>query len=62
MVDVVLILFLALGVVGALVWLPRFLRGELAALRSGSAADLSERSADVDRRLQGMTEAMDRRL
>src|SRR4051812_10795552 len=49
---------LALGAV----WLVRSLRTELEALRSDSGAQLAERSAEVDRRLEAMTSTLDRRL
>jgi DNA recombination protein RmuC len=58
MADVVLILVLAAGLAGALVWLARFLRE----LRSEWSSQLAERTAEVDRRLLGVTETMDRRL
>src|SRR3954454_14471312 len=49
---------LALGAV----WLVRSLRTELKALRSDSGAQLAERNAEVDRRLEAMTSTLDRRL
>ncbi len=58
MVDVVLILLLAAGLAAALVWLARFLRD----LRNDWSSQLAERTAEVDRRLLGVTETMDRRL
>jgi DNA recombination protein RmuC len=58
MADVILILLLAAGLAGALVWLTRL----LSALRADWSAQLADRSAEVDRRLQGVTETMDRRL
>jgi DNA recombination protein RmuC len=62
MVDVILIVLVVLAAAGALAWFARFLRAELAALRVDSASELVERSAAVDRRLEGLTETMDRRL
>jgi DNA recombination protein RmuC len=48
-----------LGGIGALAyWLPR----ALAMLRVDSAAQLAERNAEMERRLQGLNETMDRRL
>jgi DNA recombination protein RmuC len=44
------------------VWLLRSLRAELEALRSESGAQLAERNAEVDRRLEAMTSTLDRRL
>src|SRR5581483_11026029 len=44
------------------VWLVRTLRRELGALRSESAAQLSERTAEVDRRLGELAATVDRRL
>jgi len=44
------------------IWLLRNLRAELAALRVESGAQLAERNADVDRRLEAMTSTLDRRL
>ena len=58
MTNVVLILLLAGGLAAALVWLARFLRE----LRSDWTSQLTQRSAEVDRRLLGVTETMDRRL
>src|SRR3954465_12331233 len=49
---------LALGAV----WLVRSLRTGLEALRSDSGAQLAERNAEVDRRLEAMTSTLDRRL
>jgi DNA recombination protein RmuC len=46
----------------ALAWLARLIRRELNALRTDSAAQLAERNAEVDRRLEAMTQTMDRRL
>ena len=40
----------------------RLLRGELQALRVDAAQQLTERNAEVDRRLEAMTATMDRRL
>jgi DNA recombination protein RmuC len=54
---------LALAALAAgLVWLARLVRGELAGLKADTGAHLSERNADVDRRLAGIVETMDRRL
>jgi DNA recombination protein RmuC len=58
MADVVLILVLAAGLAGALVWLARALRE----LRADWSSQLAERTAEVDRHLLGVTETMDRRL
>ena len=44
------------------VGLLRLLRTELARLRTDSGAQLAERNAEVDRRLQAIVETMDRRL
>jgi DNA recombination protein RmuC len=62
MVDVALTALLALGIVAVAVWLARLLRAELVALRADSGLELSERNAEVDRRLQALVETMDRRL
>jgi DNA recombination protein RmuC len=58
MADLVLILLLAAGLAAALVWLARVLRE----LRVDWSSQLAERTAEVDRRLLGVTETMDRRL
>jgi len=58
MAAVVLILVLAAGLAGALVWLARALRD----LRADWSSQLAERTAEVDRHLLGVTETMDRRL
>src|SRR6266550_4391857 len=58
MLTVVLTLAV-LGAIGALAyWLPR----ALSMLRVDSAAQLAERNAEMERRLQGLNETMDRRL
>src|SRR5580765_373956 len=56
--GVILILLLGVGLAVALAWLARALRD----LRTDWSAQLSERNAEVDRRLVGVTETMDRRL
>jgi DNA recombination protein RmuC len=58
---VVFVLVLAALAVG-IAWLARFLRGELGGLRVDTGAQLAERNAEVDRRLLGIVETMDRRL
>src|SRR5689334_1031180 len=55
-------LLAALVLAGGLAWLARVLRSELGVLRSESSAQLAERNADVDLRLRGVIETMDRRL
>ena len=65
MVEIVLILLslAALGGVAFLaLWLVRTLRGELSAFKVDTASQIAERTADVDRRLEGMTATLDRRL
>lgn len=61
LVAVVIVLVVALAAAAA-VLLPRLLRSELGAMREQSAHELTARNADVDRRLQGVIETMDRRL
>jgi DNA recombination protein RmuC len=56
--DVILILLLGVGLAAALAWLARALRD----LRTDWSSQLSQRNAEVDRRLVGVTETMDRRL
>jgi DNA recombination protein RmuC len=59
MVSALLVVVLVPAVAGALAWLAaRALRE----LRADWSTQLGERSADVDRRMQGFTETMDRRL
>jgi DNA recombination protein RmuC len=59
MVDVVFIAVLLLAAAAACMWwLPR----ALARFQTQSSAQLAERNAEVDRRLQGVIETMDRRL
>jgi TolA-binding protein len=58
MAAVLLILLLGVGLAAALVWLARTLRE----LRADWSTQLSDRSAEVDRHLIGVTETMDRRL
>jgi DNA recombination protein RmuC len=60
-VVVGLILVLA-AVAGAAAVVLRTLRGELSALTDTSGAQLAERNAEIDRRLQALGETMDRRL
>jgi DNA recombination protein RmuC len=62
MVDVILIVVLGALLTALLVAGGRALLRELTSLRADSSAQLSERNADVDRRLQGIVETMDRRL
>lgn len=59
---IVLALLLVAGAAGASVLLPRLLRGELGSLRDQTAQELTTRNADIDRRLHGVIETMDRRL
>ena len=61
-VLIVLVLVVAVGLAAGIVLLTRVLRGELGAMREQTATELSTRNADVDRRLQGVIETMDRRL
>ena len=56
------IVVLAAAVAASAVWLGRLVSRELVAARSDSGIQLSERSAEVDRRLQSIVETMDRRL
>jgi DNA recombination protein RmuC len=59
MVDVVLIAVLLIAAAAACAWwLPR----ALATFQTQAGAQLAERNAEVDRRLQGVIETMDRRL
>ena len=58
MADVALIVLLLAAFAAAMVWLARVLRD----LRSDWGTQLADRNAEVDRRLQGVTETMDRRL
>jgi DNA recombination protein RmuC len=62
MVDIALTALLALGIVAVAGWLARLLRAELVALRTDSGTQLTQRNAEVDRRLQALVETMDRRL
>ena len=61
---IVLVAVVALGASAAAggVALVRVLRAELVRLRTDTTAQLTERTADVDRRLLGLGETMDRRL
>src|SRR5215210_3014712 len=59
MVDVILIALLVAAVAAAAAW---WLARHLAMFQASSTAQLAERNADVDRRLQTMIETMDRRL
>jgi DNA recombination protein RmuC len=59
MVGAILIGILVLAGLAVAGW---WLAGQLRALRTDSGAQLTERNAEVDRRLQGLIETMDRRL
>ncbi len=60
--TVVLVLVLLLAAAGGVVWLARLLRSELAGLRAETGTQLAERNTEVDRRLAGIVETMDRRF
>ena len=62
MVEALVILAATVGLAAAGVYLARFVRGELAALRVDSTTQLTARNVEVDRRLAGLVETMDRRL
>jgi DNA recombination protein RmuC len=62
MTTVVTIAVLACAALVASAWLARFLRRELASLKSESSLQLTERNAAVDRHLHSLVETMDRRL
>jgi DNA recombination protein RmuC len=62
MVTVLIAIALAACLGGLLLWFARVLRAELVGLRTDSGAQLTERNAEVDRRLQAIVETMDRRL
>jgi DNA recombination protein RmuC len=62
MVAVVLILVLGAALAALLATLGRALLRELGSLRADAGTQLTERNAEVDRRLQGIVETMDRRL
>ena len=62
MLILVALLLVFAAVAGGVLLLARLARDELAALKRDSAAQLAERTADVDRRLAGMAETFDRRL
>jgi DNA recombination protein RmuC len=62
MVVVLLIALIGIGIVAGLVVLARTLRGELARIGGDTRSQLEQRNADVDRRLLGVIETMDRRL
>jgi DNA recombination protein RmuC len=58
----VLTIVLTLAVLGGICALAYWLPRALSALRVDSAAQLAERNAEMERRLQGLNETMDRRL
>ncbi len=62
MVDVVLILVLGAAIAAVLLVVGRQLLREIASFRDESGTQLADRNAEVDRRLQGLVETMDRRL
>src|SRR5437764_3093334 len=57
-----ILLPVALLVGAGFAWLARVVREGLGVLRNDTAAQLAERNADVDQRLRGVIETMDRRL
>jgi DNA recombination protein RmuC len=59
---ILLVLVVAVCLAAGIVVLTRILRDELGAMREETATELTSRNADVDRRLQGVIETMDRRL
>jgi DNA recombination protein RmuC len=59
---VITTLLLLAGIAAMAVWLARSLRRELGSLRFQTAAELTQRNADVDRRLVDLATAVDRRL
>jgi len=61
-VTTVLLVLIAAGLVVGGLRVLRIVRAELDSLRSESARQLTDRNADVDRRLEAMTATMDRRL
>jgi DNA recombination protein RmuC len=50
------------AVAAGVAWLARFLRAELGRLRADTGGQLAERTTEIDRRLAGIVETMDRRL
>jgi DNA recombination protein RmuC len=62
MVDIVLILLLGAAIAAVLLVVGRQLLREIASFRDESGTQLADRNAEVDRRLQGLVETMDRRL
>jgi DNA recombination protein RmuC len=63
MVTTALFGILSIGAIAAVAaWLVRTLRREVASLRLDTRAELAERSAELDRRLGGLNETLDRRL
>src|SRR5712692_243255 len=59
---IALFTLLVFGAAAGAVWLVRSLRATLGTLKETTAAQLTERNAEVDRRLEAMTSTMDRRL
>ena len=63
MVTTALFGVLSFGLIAAVAaWLVRALRGELTAMRADTQAALTERSAELDRRLERFDQTLDRRL
>ena len=62
MVGTVAILLVVAAAAAGAVWLVRVLRADFARHRDESAEQLTGRNAEIDRRLVGMTETMDRRF
>jgi len=62
MVDLIIILSLGAAFVAVLLLVGRALTREVGSLRGESGAQLAERNNEIDLRLQGLVETMDRRL
>lgn len=63
LIGIAIVVLVALAGLAALaVWVARLLQTELGGLKADSGAQLAERNAEMDRRMQSMVETMDRRL
>jgi DNA recombination protein RmuC len=62
MVEITALVVVPAALAAGIVWLVRFLRAELGGMRADAGTQLAERTAEVDRRLAGIVETMDRRL
>src|SRR5580765_5866279 len=60
--EIALVIVVLLALAAIVAWVGRLLRTELGSLKVDSGTQLTERNAELDRRMQAIVETMDRRL